>query len=193
VKPHLLTLAAIAAFAGLVVAVVAVAVSSASGTPSGSVLAGPSPGGGAQVRRLPPPACSLRSGDGPSAIPVSGACTGRLTAEFRCVKSGEFFALSIRRPLGRGHVFYLTVLVPDFTGPGGYPESEAFVQIIGPANPPRWTRRDAITRVSPAGSVELGRFLFAPEPGTPATGKILLHGHAACARPDRGLVAARRR
>jgi hypothetical protein len=187
-KPRLLTLAAIGAVAGLVVAVVAVAVSSASGTPGGG-LAAPSPGPGSGVRPLPPPACSLPSADGPSAIPVLGVCVGRLTDEFRCVRGAEFFALSIRRPLGEGNVFYLTVLIPDYTGPGGYPESEAFIQIIGPADPPRWTRRDAITSVSPAGTVELGTFLFAPEPGTPASGKILLTGRAVCARPDRGLVA----
>jgi hypothetical protein len=189
VKRHLLTLAAIVAFAGLVAAVVVVAVSSASGTPGGSVLGAPSPRGGPQVRHLPPPACSFEIADGPSAIPVSGACRGRLTGEFRCVKSEELFSLSIRRPLGKGNVFYLTVLIPDYTGPGGYPESEAFISIIGPADPPRWTRRDAITAVSPEGFVELGTFLFKPEPGTPASGKILLTGRAACAKPDRGLVA----
>jgi hypothetical protein len=192
VRRHLLTLAAILAFAGLVVAVVVVAVSSASGTPEGSVLAGPSPRGGAGVDHLPPPACSLRGAEGPSSIPVSGVCTGRLTGAFRCVRGEDFLALSISQPLSRGDVFHLTVLVPDFTGPGGYPESEAFLQIIGPADPPRWARRDAITSVSPEGTVELGTFLFAPEPGTPATGKILLHGHAACARTDRGAVAVRK-
>jgi hypothetical protein len=191
VKPHLLPLAALGALAALVVAVVAVAISSASGTPGGG-LAPPSKRAGTGVPRLQPPACVLRGADGPSAIPVSGVCTGRLTGEFRCVKTGDFFALSIRRPLGGRNVFYLTVLIADYLAPGGYPESEGFAQIIGPADPPRWTRRDAITRVSPDGSVDLGRFLLAPEPGTPATGKILLSGHAACASPDRGLVVARK-
>ena len=191
-RRHLLTLAAILAFAGLVVAVVVVAVSSASGTPGGE-LAAASGSTGPGVHGVPPPACSLAGGDGPSSIPVSGVCHGRLTGEFRCVRNPEFFALSIRRPLAGPNVFYLTVLIPDYTGPGGYPESEAFLQIIGPAHPPRWTRRDAITAVNPEGSVELGTFHFRPEPGTPATGEILLHGHAACAKADRGLVAVRKR
>jgi len=192
VKRHLLTLAAIVALAAVVVVIVVVAVSSASGTPGGGALGAPAVRSGPAVRRLPSPTCSFGSADGPSAIEVSGECTGKLTGEFRCVRNEEFFGLSIRRPLGRRDAFYLTVLIPDYAGPGGYPESEGFVQIIGPAEPLRWTRRDAITRVNGDGSVELGRFPFAPEPGTAATGKILLHGHAACAAVDRGLVAVKR-
>jgi hypothetical protein len=82
------------------------------------------------------------------------------------------------------------VLIPDYTGPGGYPESEAFAQITGPAESSRWTLRDAITSVSPNGTVALGRFVLRPEPGTPATGRLSMTGRAACAAADRGAVAA---
>jgi hypothetical protein len=191
-KPHLLTLAAIGAFAVLVVTVVVVGVSSASGTPGGG-LAASSPRAGLPVRGLEPPACLLPSAGGPSSITATGVCKGKLQGEFRCVRSEDVLAVSIRRPLGGQNVLYLTILVPDYIAPGGYPESEGFMQIIGPADPPRWTTRDAITRVDPDGSLEVGTFLFKPEPGTPATGKILLRGHAVCARPDRGVVTVARR
>ena len=52
------------------------------------------------------------------------------------------------------------------------------MQITGPDNVMRWTHRETLTRVDPAGFVELGRTLLLPEPGTPAKGRILLFGHA---------------
>ena len=55
-----LPLAAVVAFAGLVVTVVAVAVSSASGTPGGGLGASP-PRTGSGIQRVPPPACVLMS------------------------------------------------------------------------------------------------------------------------------------
>jgi hypothetical protein len=191
-RRSLLMLGALAALAGLAAAIVAVATSSASGTPGGSALGVPSRTGGHAVQHVPTPPCSLGSVPGPSAVAVRGVCSGKLTGEFRCARTSESFALSISRPLNGGNVFYLTILVADFTGPGGYPESEGFAQVIGPAIPPRWTRRDAITRVNADGTVELGVFRFAPEVGTPATGRFTLTGHAVCAEAERGLVAPHR-
>jgi hypothetical protein len=198
VRRHLLTFAAIAASAGLVVAVVVVAVSSASGTPGGTALGGPSPRAVVRVRQLPVPTCVFQGGRGPSAVSVSGECSGELKGEFRCVKSGDGMSVSIRRLLSEGNVFYLTFLVPDYRRPGRYPETEAVIQIIGPPNPPRWSVREAIAEeaisiVRADGSVELGTFAFEPEPGTPAMSAMLLQGHATCAVADRGLMRKRKR
>jgi hypothetical protein len=177
---HWISLAAVLAAAGLVIAIVAIGVSSASGTPAGSVLAAPLPVGGAARPPVPLTACSFAASGGTSAIRVSGACSGRLTGAFACVKSGEFLALSLRRPLGARNVFYLTIVVPDFAGPGVYPESEAFAQIFGRANAPRWTDRKLLIVVDPAGSIELGRTVLAPEPGTPTAGRLTVVGQARC-------------
>ena len=196
-RHHLVTLAAIAAFAGLVAAVVIVAVSSASGTPGGTVLGGYSLRRGARLpHRPPPPPCLFQGRGGPSAISVSGECTGVLTGEFRCVRNEDGLSVSIRHPLAGGNVFYLTFLVPAFRRPGRYPESEAVIQISGPPDPPRWAVREAvaqeaITIVNADGSVELGTFAFEPEPATPATSAILVEGHATCAVADRRLMRVR--
>ena len=190
-RPRPSTVAAAIAFAALVVAIVVVARSSASGTPGGARIAAATPRQGVGVAEGTLTDCALPRGGGPSRIPLTGVCTGTLTAAFTCARSTEELALTIRRPLGGRNVFYLTILIPDFTGPGGYPESEAFVQVTGPPNALRWSRRDAITRVDPDGTILLGRFVFAPEPGTPATGQIRLHGRAACASSDRAAVRKR--
>jgi hypothetical protein len=179
-RRHLISLAAVLAAAGLVVAIVAIGVSSASGTPAGSVLAEPLPVGGAARSPVRVTACSFAPAGGTSAIRAGGACSGRLTGAFACVKSGEFLALSTRRPLGARNVFYLTIVVPDFVGPGVYPESEGFAQIFGPANAPRWTDRNLLVVVDPTGSIELGRTVLAPEPGTPTVGRLTLVGQARC-------------
>src|SRR5439155_18777543 len=105
-------------------------------------------------------ACSLTGPHGPSVVAVSGACSGRLHDTFACVKGGGVLALSVRRPLGGKADFYLTVVIPDFLGPGAYPEAEAFAQVVGPLDALRWSDRDVITRVDPTGSVELGRAIL---------------------------------
>jgi hypothetical protein len=177
---HLISLAAVLAAAGLVIAIVAIGVSSASGTPAGSVLAAPLPVGGAARPPVRLIACSFTPAGGTSAIRVGGACSGKLTAAFACVRSGEFLALSLRRQLRAGDAFYLTIVVPDFVGPGVYPESEAFAQIFGIANAPRWTDRKLLVVVDPTGSIELGRTVLAPEPGTPTAGRLTVVGQARC-------------
>ena len=191
-----LALAAIAAFAALVAAIVIVAVSSASGTPGGTVLGGHALGGGARLEHRPPPACVFQDRGGPSAISMNGECTGELTGVFRCVKTEDGMAVSIRKSLTGGNVFYLTFLVPKFVRPGRYPESEAVIQVSGRADPPRWAVREAvaeeaITIVTDDGSVELGTFGFEPEPGTSATSAILVGGHAKCAATDWHALQAR--
>jgi hypothetical protein len=177
---HLISLAAVLAAAGLVIAIVAIGVSSASGTPAGSVLAAPTPVGGATRPPGSLTACSFAAAGGTRAIRVGGACSGRVTGAFACVKSGEFLALSLRRPLGGRNAFYLTIVVPDFVGPGVYPESEAFAQISGRTNAPRWTDRKLLVVVDPAGAIELGRTVLAPEPGTPTAGRLTLVGQGRC-------------
>jgi hypothetical protein len=176
-----LTLAAALGVAVLVATITLLAVSSAGGTPEGAGLA-PSPAVPARPRVAPSvPACVLPGGRGPSAVPVTGVCTGHLRGTFACLaRLHEELTLSIRRPIGHGRVFNLTIVIPEYIGPGGYPESEAFAQITGTAHVPRWTHRETLTRVDPAGFVELGRTVLTPEPGTPAAGRILVIGHAEC-------------
>jgi hypothetical protein len=179
-RRHVISLAAMLAAAGLVVAIVAIGVSSASGTPEGSLLATPAPVDGAAPPSGPLPPCSLAPAGGTSGIRVTGACSGRLTGAFACVKNGDVLALSLRRPLGARNVFFLTVVVPDYVGPGVYPESEGFAQIVGPAASPRWTDRTLLVVVEPTGAIELGRSFLAPEPGTSAARWLTLRGQARC-------------
>jgi hypothetical protein len=179
-RRHLISLAAVLAAGGLVVAIVMIAVSSASGTPEGSVLAAPAPVDGGASPSVSVPACMLAPGGGPNTIRVSGACSGILTGASACVRSPELLAFSLRRSLGVRNAFYLTVVVADYVGPGVYPESEAFAQIVGPAVSPRWTDRKVLVVIEPAGAIELGRSFLAPEPGTPAAGWITLRGQTRC-------------
>ena len=177
-----LGLVALLGVAVLAATITLLAVSSAGGTPSGSELA-PDPPAATGPRVAPAvPACVLPKTGGPSRVPVTGVCRGGLRGEFSCLaRLHEELTMSIRRPIGHGRVFNLTIVIPDYIGPGGYPESEAFAQITGAAHVPRWTHRDTITRVDPSGFVELGRTVLRPEPGTPAAGRMLVLGHAVCA------------
>jgi hypothetical protein len=177
----LLPLVTVLAIAVLAVTIVGFAAASKGGTPTDTKLAPSTAGNGTSgPLDLEIPQCRLPGGPGPSSLPVSGVCKGKLTGPFACLAGHEQFSLTIRRPLGGGNEFWLTIEIPDYVGPGPYAESEAFVQITGPANAMRWTHRETLTRVDPSGFVELGRTLLTPETGTPAKGRILLFGHAEC-------------
>ena len=128
------------------------------------------------------PGCSLAAAGSASAIRVSGTCSGRLTGAFTCTKEAELLALSIKRSFGRqGRAFYLTLVVPDFAGPGAYSDVAAVAQITGLRNVSRWSNRALHLRVGANGAVELDRTALAPEPGTPANGRLTLRGRASCA------------
>jgi hypothetical protein len=88
--------------------------------------------------------------------------------------------LSVRVPIGGRNALFLTIVVDGFDGPRVYPEAEAFAQIAGSAQSPRWTRRGLKVRIGPSGAAELGSVQLAPEPGTPASGRLTLGGSAAC-------------
>ena len=175
-----ISVAAILAVAGLVVAIVTTATVGASGAPARSVL----------VKRLPAsrvgvsaPPCELSSTGSVSAIRVTGVCGGRLTGAFTCVKRTGLLALSIERPFGRrGQVFRLTIVVSDPAESGDLSEAGAVAQITGLGNVSRWSNRNVRVRVGANGSVDIDRSALAPEAGTPATGQLRLRGRAACAR-----------
>ena len=177
----LLPLVTVVAIVVLTVTIVGFAAASKGGTPTNAKLAPSTAGNGTSgPLDLKVPPCRLPAGPGPSSLPVTGVCRGKLTGAFACLAGHEQYTLSIHRPLGGGNEFWLTIEIPDYVGPGPYAESEAFVQITGPANAMRWTHRETLTRVDPSGFVELGRTLLLPETGTPAKGRILLYGHAEC-------------
>ena len=168
--------------AGLSAATLGTALLSAGGSPEGAVIAAPS-----QLRS--PLAvhpfrggCSPARGSGASTIRLAGACNGAIAAGFACVGSDESRTLSVRVPIGGRNALLLTIVVDGFDGPGVYPEADAFAQIAGPAESPRWTRRGLQVRIGPSGAAELGSIQLAPEPGTPASGRITLGGSAACNR-----------
>ena len=78
-----LAAAALAGVAVLAFAIVAIAASSASGTPSGTVLAARSaPGWSARAGGSRAPACRPRHLRGPSRLLLSGACGGELAGAF---------------------------------------------------------------------------------------------------------------
>jgi hypothetical protein len=90
-------------------------------------------------------------------------------------------ALSLDRRFGtRGQTFYLTIAIPDFDGPGPYPEGAAVAQVTGLGNVSRWSNRELRIHVAADGSVELGRAALAPELGTPASGRLTIAGRARC-------------
>src|SRR5919201_6583108 len=88
------------ACAGLAAVIVAIAVSSASGTPRGSLVASPRLTGGAPLADPPLPSCSMSGSRGASELAFRGVCTGRLQETFACLRRLDELALSVRRPLG---------------------------------------------------------------------------------------------
>jgi hypothetical protein len=173
---------AIISTAGLVALIAFTAVSSSDGAPRGSVLAAPAKVLPTLIDAEALGDCTTTGGAGPSSIRMSGSCSGLLTASFGCVRAGDLQAISIRQRAGRGLVFYLTIVIPEFEGPGHYSQDVASAQVIGPANTPRWTTSGShiAIEVTPDGVFELGQGVLLPEPGTPATGVITLEGRAVC-------------
>ena len=178
-RPQTITVAAALAVMTLAGVTVATAITGAHGAPARSML----------VKRIPAapivvsaPFCSLPSGGTTSAIRVGGVCRGRLTGAFTCVERGKLLGLSIDSPFGRrGQAFHLTIVISNSAGSGTYSEAAAVAQITGLGNVSRWSNRRLRVRVGPNGSVELVRSALAPEPGTPATGRLTLRGRASCA------------
>jgi len=171
-------LLATAALAGVVCYT---ALSSASGAPTATLLSRAARGSGAPVRpaRL---ACSVAEGGAGSSVRLRGACSGVLGGTFACVNEGEVQAVSIHRPLPGGRGFYLTVVVPEFEGPGTYSDDVVSAQIVDAGDGPRWANIDyGIPIVATRDKTfELGSATLLPEPGTPATGVITLAGTARC-------------
>jgi hypothetical protein len=113
---------------------------------------------------------------------VSGICAGLLTGGFTCVERATLLGLSIDSPFGRrGQAFHLTIVISNSAGSGKYSEAGAVAQITGLGNVSRWSNRKLRVLVGSNGSVELGPSVLAPEPGTPATGRLTLRGRASCA------------
>jgi hypothetical protein len=163
----------------LTAAIVTTAIVGASGAPTQSVLVQRLPASPVEVSA---PSCSLASTGTASAIRVAGVCGGRLTGAFTCVERAKLLALSIDSPFGRrGQAFELTIVISDRVGSGRDSEAGAVAQVTGLGNVSRWSNRKLRVRVAPNGSVELSRSVLAPEPGTPATGELVLRGRAACA------------
>lgn len=174
--------ASVVAAAGLLAVIAITALSSADGAPRGSLLARPATVAGPEVRHVRLGACSATGGEGASSIRLEGPCAGLLTGGFTCVRAGELQAISIRRPVGHGYAFYLTIVIPEFKGPGDYSQDDASAQVIGPVNTPRWTSLGFGIEIhaTQPGVFELGEGVLLPEPGTPATGVITLSGRAVC-------------
>ncbi len=178
-RPQPITVAAAVAVTTLAGVIVATAITGASGAPARSVLVNRL---SAAPVAMSAPSCSLASGGTTSAVRVSGVCEGLITGAFTCVERAKLLGLSIESPFGRrGQAFQLTVVVSESAGAGTKSEAAAVAQITGLGNVSRWSNRKLTVRVGPNGSVELDRSVLAPEPGTPATGRLTLRGRAACA------------
>jgi len=184
-KPSAIGVAAVVATVVLAVSIAVTAVTSASGTPAGSVLVSPPRVVRTSQVDVTIPDCTLARSGAVSDIELSGACDGHLTPAFACVE-GEVLALSANRPFGpHGQKFFLTLVVPEFEGPGSYSEVAAVAQITGLGNVSRWTNRELEVEVRDDGSVELSRTVLNPELGTPANGRITVAGRARC-KPSAG-------
>ena len=179
-----ITAAAILGVLLLAAVIVQVARSSADGTPAGSVLVVPATIATDDPVPIPQPACVLAGpagdADPDQAVVVSGACEGSLSGTFTCVEGDETQYLSTARPLEERGKLVVTIVVPDYDGPGRYPESAVYAQVSGTEVAPRWANRKVPLRVDQDGSVDLHGAVIAPEPGTPAEGDITLTGQARC-------------
>ena len=177
-----LSAAALIATVGLAGLVVFLAVSSADGAPSGVLLTQSPKVADPPLPRVPFGGCRTAASGGDGSVAVTGTCSGELTGAFTCVNEGEDEALSIRRPTADGDAFYLTIVIPEFEGPGHYWQDEVTAQLVGPKSTPRWTNLDYGVQIDAThpGAFVLGQGVLLPQPGTPASGVITVQGKAEC-------------
>lgn len=188
-KRHLLTLAAVLAFAALVVGTAVTAVTSASGAPVGDHVVTPP-----RVAVVPQHAgamgeCTVSPSGTASALRLTGACNGTLTRPFSCVR-GETLALSTDDRSSEAGVFYLTLVIPEFEGAGDYFEVVALVQVTSSGSVARWVSRGLVARVATDGAIGILPTVLLPQVGTPASGKIEIRGRIACEAGPGGPVSA---
>ncbi len=175
-RPGRSTVAATVAVGLLVAAIVTTAITGANGAPARIVLAARVP---AEPVGVSAPPCRLAAAGTTSALRLGGVCDGRVTGGFTCIDRGTLLGLSIDRAFGMlGQAFHLTIVIPETAG--AVSGAGAVAQITGLGNVSRWSNPNLRVQVEPSGSVELGRTVLAPEPGTPATGLLTLRGRAAC-------------
>jgi len=177
-----LSAAAVIATVGLAGLVAFLANSSADGAPNGVLLTQSPKVADPPLAGVDFGGCRTAGSSGTGSLVVSGTCAGKLDGAFTCVNEGEDEALSIRRPVANGDVFYLTIVIPEFEGPGNYWQDEVTAQLVGPRNTPRWTNLDYGIQIDAThpGVYDLGQGVLLPQPGTPASGVITVRGRAVC-------------
>jgi hypothetical protein len=175
--------AAAGAVAALVAVIVSAAVSSADGAPRGAILTSAPAVADPPLQHAHLPACSVGDAEGSSALVLAGSCAGRLSGGFRCVNEGEVQAVAVRRRLPAGRTLYLTIVIPEFEGPGVYAQDDVSAQVVGRgAATLRWTNLNDGVEIDATrpGVYALEPGALLPDPGTPTSGVITISGRVRC-------------
>jgi len=121
---------------------------------------------------------------GPSAVTVAGPCTGVLRLAFGCVALADDLYMTARQPLDPTRIFYLTINVETYRGPGhAYQGAQADVQLTDPVGVQRWSNRAFSVQVGADNSTRFGPVELDTELGTGASGTITIAGMASCGDP----------
>src|SRR5215213_2784389 len=111
-------------------------------------------------------------------VSVAGGCDGTILGELACGENEEVFNGSAAHGVTNGDQFFLTVFIPEFTGPGEYDNAELFAQLSGSSSA-RWTVRGTNVVVD-GEEVHFTEAQLEAEPGTATTGSITLTGDMSC-------------
>jgi hypothetical protein len=169
--------AALLAVALLATVIVVFAHSSANGAPDGRTIAvTPATTNG----RASPSGveCDTAKPTTYAGIVVSGACVAQLSGNFTCV-AGETTSLSTSAPIDSKRTMYLTLVLPEdeeTTAPFG----AAYVQVTGGSTVPRWSNRRVTLDHTHNEWLGLNRVVLTAEPGTGATGTLMISGEGRC-------------
>jgi hypothetical protein len=103
-----------------------------------------------------------------------------MTSAFACLAATDDLYLSAKVWVDPHRVFYLTVNVESFKGPGHYNQAQLYAQLAGSAGVQRWSQRAAAVDVHADHSVRVPAAQLDAEPGTGSTGIITISGDAGC-------------
>jgi hypothetical protein len=111
---------------------------------------------------------------------VTGTCSGAISEPLICGESSDAFNGSVRLAVDAAQEFFLTVIVPEFTGSGDYGGAMLFAQLVGPAGVLRWTNREIPLTVDDEAVVHVKQVDLEAEPGTSTPGLLRLAGSIRC-------------
>jgi hypothetical protein len=130
--------------------------------------------------------CAADSSESPtpgrsSNLAISGGCTLQELLPVSCTIAVDDFYAVIHRTLTGGRVFYMTLNVETYRGPGSFHNAQLYLEVEGGGVLARWTNLRVDATVTSSHLVTLTGARLTPEVGTGAPGAIDVRGTLQCA------------